>query len=165
MITIQQATAANLPAIVAIYNQAVPTGIVTDDARPITVNSRQKWLKQFNQTHPLLVAKDNNKVCAWVALEQFINHPAYHLSAEIAIYIDQQHQHQGIGQQLLTYVDQQIVTHQSLRTVVAYVYERNQASQRLFTKCGYQQWGSLPQITKINGELRTLLIFGKNFDY
>lgn len=164
MISIQRASSTDLPAIVAIYNQAVPSQIVTDDDSEVTVDSRSAWFEQFDNTHPLFVAKDNNHVCGWVALEHFLVHPAYHLSAELAIYIDQAHQHQGLGQTLLSYVDRQITESLPLKTIVAYVYERNLASQRLFTKCGYEQWGSLPQIAEINHELRTLLIFGKHFN-
>ncbi|MBB1079256.1 N-acetyltransferase [Limosilactobacillus sp. STM2_1] len=164
MISIQRATATDLPAIVAIYNQAIPLQIVTDDAKLISINSRLSWFQQFDNTHPLFVAKDNNQVCGWVALEYFFAHPAYQHSAEIAIYIDQAHQHQGLGQTLLAYIDRQITASLPLKTVVAYVYERNLASQHLFTKCGYKKWGSLPQIAKINHELRTLIIFGKHFN-
>ena len=150
MISIQRASSADLPAIVAIYNQAVPSQIVTDDDSEVSVDSRSAWFEQFDNTHPLFVAKDNNHVCGWVALEHFLVHPTYHLSAELAIYI--------------SYVDRQITESLPLKTIVAYVYERNLASQRLFTKCGYEQWGSLPQIAEINHELRTLLIFGKHFN-
>lgn len=164
MINIRQATIDDLPQIVTIYNQAVPSHIVTDDSSPISIASRKKWFTQFDPTHPLWVAEENNHVCGWCALENFFAHPAYQFSAEIAIYLDKQWQQQGLGKRLLKYIDQQVESTLQLKTVVAYVYERNLPSQKLFTCCGYKQWGSLPQISQVAGEMRTLLIYGKHFN-
>lgn len=164
MINIRRAREQDLPQIVNIYNQAVPSHIVTDDSQPISVASRQQWFTQFDNTHPLWVVEVDKQVCGWCALEKFYAHPAYHLSAEVAIYLDQHQQQHGLGRSLLTYVDHQIESSLHLKTVVAYVYERNLPSQKLFTKCGYKKWGSLPQISQVAGEMRTLLIYGKHFN-
>lgn len=154
----------DLPEIVAIFNQAIPRG-VNDDTTPLVVADRQEWFNQFDGTHPLWVMTANDdQLIGWCALEYFYPHPAYLLSAEIAIYVHNDFQGQRLGRDLLEYVDNQIEKHLSLKTVIAYVYAENGPSQHLFRTCGYEQWGQLPQISKINGEMRTLLIFGKHFN-
>ena len=85
-------------------------------------------------------------------------------SAEISIYLASDTQGRGYGKQILNFIDQQITDNLDIKTVIAYVYENNLPSQKLFQKCGYQQCGVLPQISIIDGELRTLKIFVKHFN-
>ena len=161
---IRRATAADLPAVVKIFNQAIPL-MVNDDTAPLAVADRQEWFHQFDDQHPLWVmTTSDQQVVAWCALEQFYSHPAYYRSAEIALYVDEGFQRQHLGRRLLDYVSQQIEHDGLLKTVIAYIYQENIASQRLFEKAGYAQWGTLPQISEINGQLRTLLVFGKHFN-
>ena len=163
MINFQRAVPSELPQIVEIYNSAVPSHDITDDEMPITVDSRQEWLNHFNDRFPIWVVKDESKIIGWCALGQFYPHRAYRFSAEISIYLAPDAQGHGYGQQILSFIDQQIKTTLDIKTVIAYVYENNLPSQKLFQKSGYQQCGSLPQISIINGELRTLKIFVKHF--
>jgi L-amino acid N-acyltransferase YncA len=47
-ITLRDATPADLPAIVDIYNQAIPGGWSTADTVPVTVESRREWFAKFS---------------------------------------------------------------------------------------------------------------------
>lgn len=160
---IRLASKEDLPQIVAIFNQAIPLG-VNDETAPVSVADREEWFTQFDATHPLWVLTTDEQVIGWCGLEYFYPHPAYDYSAEIAIYLDPQFHGQRLGRDLLTYVGKQIEQHLALKTVIAYIYTENQPSQHLFKNCGYAQWGQLPQIAKVNGQFRTLLIFGKHFN-
>lgn len=160
---IRRAQATDRPAIIAIFNQAVRAGIGTDESAPVTVANRQDWFAQFDHRHPLWVITAADTVVGWCALEHFYPHPAYRDSAEIAIYIHQAFQRRGLGRLLLNYVDQQVNEHLHFKTVVAYIYERNHASQCLFASAGYENWGQLPAIARVNGEYRKLMIFGRHY--
>lgn len=154
----------DLSAIVKIFNQAVFAGNINDETNPVSATDRQSWFTQFNSHFPLWVLLDQQEqIVGWVSLEPFYAHPAYSHSAEISIYLDQQHQGMCLGQQMLNFVDQQISRSLSIKTVIAYIYERNHASQRLFSKCGYQHCGSLPKISYLNKEFRSLEIYCKHF--
>lgn len=163
MISFHRAIPSNLPRIVEIYNAAVPSHDITDDEMPITVESRSEWLDHFNDHFPLWVVKEDNRIIGWCALEQFYPHDSYRFSAEISIYLANEAQGHGYGQQILNFIDHQIQEHLEIKTIIAYVYENNLPSQKLFEKCGYQQCGTLPQISVIAGKLRTLQIYAKHF--
>ena len=45
---LRDATEADLPAIVAIYNQSIPGGWSTADTEPVTVESRRVWFADFD---------------------------------------------------------------------------------------------------------------------
>lgn len=160
---IRRATRDDLPEIVELFNQAIPLQ-VNDETAPLEVVDREEWFEQFDDTHPLWVAIINDQVVGWCALERFYPHHAYYRSAEIAIYVREGFQGLHLGRQMLQFVDDQIENQLDLKTVIAYIYAENAASQHLFTSAGYEQWGHLPQISEIKGKMRTLLIYGKHFN-
>lgn len=160
---IRLATMDDLPAIVEIFNQAIPLQ-VNDESAPIEVVDRREWFMQFDRTHPIWVATIDDQVIAWCALEYFYPHPAYDHSAQIAIYIHKNYRRQHCGHDLLTYIQHQIEDHLDIRTVIAYIYIENHASYQLFTSCGYKEWGKLPQISEINGQMRSLYMMGRHFN-
>lgn len=163
IVKIQRAQLADQQAIIDIFNEAVKAGIATDESTPVTVEQRRDWFTQFDRRHPLWVATIDGEVCGWCALEKFYPNHAYNDSVEIAIYIHKRAHRKGLGRALLNFVDQQIKDHLHFKTVIAYIYERNKPSQGLFTSCGYEKWGHLPNISKVAGEYRELEIYGKNY--
>lgn len=162
-IKIRRAEASDWETIINIFNEAVAAGIATDESKPITVADREEWFAQFDDRHPLWVVDSDGKVSGWCALEYFSTHPAYTDTAEIAIYIHHGAHRQCLGRRLLAFADQQIKEELHFKTVVAYIYERNQASQGLFKQSGFEYWGHLPAIAKVAGEYRELKIYGKNY--
>ena len=56
--TLRDATQADLPAIVAIYNQTIPGRMVTADLDPVSVEQRKAWFAAHSpDKHPLWVAE------------------------------------------------------------------------------------------------------------
>ena len=45
---IRHAMAADLPAIVAIYNASIPGRMATADTQPVTVAQREEWFRAFD---------------------------------------------------------------------------------------------------------------------
>lgn len=148
---------------VDIYNQAVQRGIATDDDQPVTVADRKAWFDGADDHYPIWVAEIDGQVVGWVALEEFFHHPNYQRSAQIAIYFDYGDHRQSFGSQTLQFIDRQ-APQCGLHTVVAYIFDRNLPSQRLFTKSGYQFAGDLVDIARINGEYRTVKTYLKHFE-
>lgn len=160
----RRAQKADLKRIVEIYNQAVPSHIVTDDDDPITVQSREQWMADFDDTHPCWVVEEDGQIIGWCGLEYFYPHPAFDHSAEISIYIDRHHQNHGVGSALLDYVNVNIARNLPIKTVISYIYERNVPSQRLFQSAAYDKVGELPQISVVNHELRTIYVYCRHFN-
>ena len=56
---LRDATEADLPAIVAIYNATIPGRRVTADTEPVTVASREPWFREHGpRTRPLWVVEE-----------------------------------------------------------------------------------------------------------
>lgn len=161
-ITFRLARATDLAKIVAIFNESVNLPI-NDEVELVTPESRRDWLDAFDDDHPLWVAVADDEVVAWCGLEPFYPHSAYRASDEISIYVSRSAQHQGIGHRFLDLVNQWARTHATTKTIVAYIYQENEASQRLFAASGFEYWGTLHNIAILNDELHSLLIYGRTY--
>lgn len=157
------ATAADLPRIVAIYNESIPGRLATADVTPVSVAAKRDWFAAFTpDRRPIWVIEVAGTVAGWVSLESFYGRPAYYQTAEISLYIANAFHHQGLGQQALDWVFAHL-NGLGLKTVVAYIFSHNQPSQGLFRKNGFMVWGHLPDVAVLDGHLRSLDILGRRF--
>src|SRR3954454_6476418 len=96
---IRDATEADLPAIVDVYNQSIPAGWSTADTSPNTVTDRLEWYRKFDPAkRPIWVAEADGSVVAVAYLSSFYaGRPAYDATAEVSLYITTAFQRRGIG--------------------------------------------------------------------
>ena len=158
----RKATLEDLPKIVEIYNQIIPSRLATADLTPITVDERKEWFAAFDENHPIWVIERQNEVLGWVALEHFYGRPAYHHTSEIAIYLDQQLRKQGVGTKTMEFIIAQL-PNLAVDTIVAYIFGHNIPSLKLFKSFGFTQWGLLPQVAELDGIKCDLVILGRHF--
>ena len=156
---VRDAAAADLPAIVAIYNQSIASGRSTADLSPISVESRRAWFSQFDpQKRPIWVALDEDSIVACIYLTSFYGgRGAYDKTAEVSLYIDQNHQNRGVGSFLLAEMIARC-PQLGVTTLVGMHFDHNAATRRLNEKFGFQIAGHLPEIAEIGGEKQGLLI-------
>lgn len=158
----RDATHEDLPRIVEIYNNTIPSRMVTADTIPITIASREAWFREHNpKTRPLWVVVNKDKICGWLSFQDFKKRPAYHKTVELSIYIDESYRGQGIGRWLLA---EAIKAAPSLgvETLIGVIFGHNTPSLKLFTAYGFQQWGHLPGIAELDGVKRDVIMLGKH---
>ena len=157
---IRNALAADLTAIVDIYNQSIPNRLATADTEPITVADRLDWYRDRPANRPLWVATDEERVLGWLSFQNFYGRPAYHHTAEISVYVAPACHRQGVGSKLLA----QAIAHSpqlQLSTLLAFVFAHNQPSLNLAAKHGFERWGFLPDIAELDRIKRSLIILGR----
>lgn len=158
---IRDATIADLPAIVAIYNSTVPTRLATADIEPVTVASRERWFAEHSPARrPLWIAEDNGRVAGWLSYSSFYGRPAYNSTCEVSIYLSPEHRGRGLGTQML----QQCIAHApqiGITTLLGFIFGHNEPSLKLFEKFGFEQWGHLPRVAVLDGVERDLIIVGR----
>ena len=159
---IRVANQGDLPVIVAIYNQAVPTHRSTANTTQWTVEARKTWFEDHNPDHhPIFVAELNNSVIGWCSLSVYRpGRAALRFTAEISYYVDTAHQGQGVGQALIRHV---VETSPALgvKNIIAVLLDRNEPSRKLLEKLGFQQWGYLPRVLDFEGEECGEFYYGK----
>jgi phosphinothricin acetyltransferase len=159
--TLRLACAADLPAIVAIYNSTVASRQVTADLEPVSVESRQAWFDAHQpQRRPLWVLEQDGEVLGWASLSDFYGRPAYQGTSELSVYLREDCRGRGLARRLL---DEAIARAPSLGidTLLGFIFGHNQPSLVLFERYGFQRWGDLPAVAELDGVKRDLIIVGR----
>ena len=147
---IRDALPTDLPAIVAIYNAAIPGRLASADTEPVTVGARQPWFIEHSPTrYPLWVLEQDGQVVAWLSLSPFYGRPAYSKTAEVSVYVSPHLHRRGLGTSLL---QEAIRRGPSIdkNTFLAFIFGHNVPSIRLFEKVVFTQWGKLPQVAVLD---------------
>ena len=158
----RDAIGADLPVITAIYNSTVASRLVTADTEPVSVASRRGWFDEHSAAfRPLWMVKNGrNDVVGWVSFQSFYGRPAYNATAEISIYLHEQARGKGYGAQILSYAVERAPCF-GIKTLLGFVFSHNAPSLRLFEKFGFETWGNLPNIARLDDQEKGLLILGK----
>ena len=154
------ATEADLPAIVGIYNATVPSRMVTADPDPVPVESRLEWFRVHNpDRHPLWVAEADGEVVGWFSFEPFRERPAYRATAEVSVYVAEGHRRKGIGRRLLAEAIRRAPGF-GLKTLTAGTFGHNGPSLGLFEGFGFERWALYPRVAELDGIERDLVVLG-----
>ena len=155
------ATKKDLSDIVAIYNSTIPTRQSTADTTEVTVESKLEWFRRHSpDKRPLWVREENGKVVAWVSFESFYGRPAYEQTVEISIYISPEHRGKGLGRTLLE-DSLESAKQFDIKTIVGFIFSHNIPSINLFKSFGFEEWGNLPNVARMDGKEYSLSIVGK----
>jgi L-amino acid N-acyltransferase len=98
---IRAATAADLPAINAIYNHYVPVSTCTYQTEPSTPAERDAWFAAHGPRHPVTVSVLGGEVVGWGSLSRFHPRAAYGHTVENSVYVRHDLQRKGVGSALL----------------------------------------------------------------
>jgi L-amino acid N-acyltransferase YncA len=160
-VIIRDAVERDLPAIVAIYNAAIPGRSATADIEPVTVASRRAWFAEHApRTRPLWVAAGDDGLVGWLSFQSFYGRPAYRATAEVSVYVAPDSQRTGVGRRLLSRAIEQS-PELGVRTLLGFIFGHNAASLRLFERLGFERWGRLPGVAELDGVERDLVIVGR----
>jgi len=160
-LTVRDARGADLPRLVAIYNEAIPGRRSTADTEPVSVESRLPWFHEHTPARrPLWVAERDGAIVGWLSFQDFYGRPAYGATAELSVYVSSAAQRGGVGRHLLARALERAPA-LGLATLVGFIFAHNTASVTLFERHGFARWGHLPRVARLDGVERDLLILGR----
>lgn len=146
-IEIRPATAADLPAITAIYREAVLHGTATFELDPPdAAEMTRRFNKITSAGFPYLVALLEGRVVGYSYASLYRTRPAYRYTVENAIYLAPDTHRRGVGTQLL---QQMIAACEQLgfRQIIAVIGDSaNAGSIGVHTKTGFQMIGLHPDV-------------------
>lgn len=161
IITFRNANIDDLPIIVDIYNSTIPNRMVTADTEPVSIDDRLDWFNEHNpEKRPLWVVEYEDEICGWVSLQSFYGRPAYNATAEISIYLHENFRGKGLGKKILSKVIDECPQFE-IDTLLGFIFGHNEPSLRLFSNFGFEKWAHLPEVAKLDGIKRDLVILGK----
>jgi len=159
---VRLADRADLPAIVAIYNEAVADRFATADLEPVTMEARAAWFDAHDpHAYPIYVVEQDGAVAGWCSLTAYRGgRAAVRRTAEISYYVARAARGRGLGR---TLVERALgdAPALGLHVLFAIILEPNTASVRLMERCGFERWGRLPAVAEIEGRLVDHLYYGR----
>ena len=143
---IREATAGDLPAIVAIYNDAIRTTVATFDLEEVTVEERLPWLAQFGAEHPLYVAEEpDGALLGFAYYLPYRTRAGYAATKETTVYVAREARRKRVASRLY----EVLIAHARSRDVhalVAVLGGDNPESRGLHDKLGFAHAGHLREV-------------------
>lgn len=159
---IRDAVETDLPAIVEIYNAAIRGRISTAQLDPVSVKDRLPWFREHSpESYPLWIAEIDGQIAGWLSFHSFINRCAYRGTAEISVYVSEKFRRLGVGRALL----EKAMAHSprlEINALVGCIFGHNEPSLRLFGRLGFERWGVLPRIARVDDVERDLVMVGRH---
>lgn len=144
---IRPATSADLPAITAIYREAVLHGTATFELDPPDAAEMTRRFTEITAAgFPYLVALLEGRVVGYSYASLYRSRPAYRFTVENAIYLAPDSHRRGVGTQLLQRLIEDCET-LGFRQIIAVIGDSaNAGSIGVHTRTGFQMIGLHPDV-------------------
>jgi L-amino acid N-acyltransferase YncA len=151
----------DLPIINEIYNQAVQQQFCTAHLKEVSMKERELWFAAHDPSvYPVFVALDKEKIVGWVSLGPYReNWQALAHVAEVSYYVDEKVRGKGVGSSLLGQA-LNVAPSFGFSVLIAILLNKNPASIGLLLKYGFEEWGRMPGIARIDEQLADHLYYG-----
>jgi len=139
---IRPVTAADAPALAAIYNPYIRDTTITFEEDPVTAEEMAARIARVTEGYPWLVWEEEGRVLAYAYSSVWRARPAYRYSTETAIYLAMDQQGKGIGTALYRALLDELRT-RGFHLVLGGVALPNEASVRLHERLGFKKAGHM----------------------
>jgi phosphinothricin acetyltransferase len=161
-VRVRPAVDADLPALVAIYNQAIASRVATGHLEPLTVAARQAWFAEHRRpATPLLVAELAGQVVGYATLAAYRGgRGAFAGCRELSYYVAADCRRRGVAGALLEHAVAACPA-LGVTALVCFLLAANGPSIALLERHGFACWGRLPALAVIDGHTCDHLIYGR----
>jgi phosphinothricin acetyltransferase len=163
-ISIRDATDADLPAVLEIFNREVVASPYLYVETPLTLDDRRAWLEQHRTAGlPIVVATppdDAARILAYATISTYRPSSGYRFTGEVSVYVAPFAQRGGVGSRLVRYVCDDARA-RGLHALVASIDADNAPSIALFERHGFAEVARLAEVGRKFGAWRTQLLFAR----
>ena len=144
--SIRTAGEADLPAILAIYNDAVEkTTAIWNETLSDLEGRRTWWRERTSRGFPVLVAKAGGEVAGYASYGDFRPFQGYRFTVENSVYVREDLRGKGVAAALMAALIEK-AQGQGLHVMLAGIEAGNIASIRLHEGCGFREVARMPEI-------------------
>ncbi len=145
---IHDATHADLPAILAIYNDVIATSTAVFSDQPVTLERQREWLDGRRAAgYPVIVARRAGDVVGFASYGDFRPWPGYRHTVEHSVYVAAGRRGDGIGRRLVEELLER-ARRAGKHVVIAGIDAQNDASLRMHEALGFRAVGHLPEVAR-----------------
>ncbi len=164
MIELRIATEADLPAISAIYGQAVVEQAAADLAAPSEASQEQWFAGHDPERYPILVADVDGLVAAWLSFSPHRpGRGAVAGAVELSYYVHADHRRHGLASRLLEEALDRCPA-LGFHTAFTIMLADNLPSIELLRRFGFVEWGRLPEVARFGERRVDHLYMGRRLD-
>jgi L-amino acid N-acyltransferase YncA len=143
---VRDATEADLPAILAITNEAIANTVALWTVTPATLDARQSWFRdRIARGFPVLVSQAEGTMLGFASYGDFRPFEGFKHSVEHSVYVDPAAKGRGVGRALLS----ALVAHATAsgkHVMIGGIEANNAASIGLHTALGFVEVGRMPEV-------------------
>ena len=146
--TVRDAIGADLPGVLAIYNEVIRNSSAVYTEQEATLDDRRAWLAdRQRQGFPVLVAEDpaDGSVLGYATFGDFRPWPGYRHTVEHSVYVRADARGRGLGQLLVEPLFARAAALDK-HVMVAGIDGANPASIRLHERLGFERVGTLREV-------------------
>lgn len=152
MAMLRPARAEDLPAVTAIYNDAIARTTGTFDTEAKTLDEQREWFGRHGASHPVIVAEDGGRVVAWASFSPWSDRCAYARSAEVSVYVEEAARGRGLAGELLDEL-LRLGRAAGVKQALARITADNDVSLRLHARRGFVEAGRLRRVGEKFGRI------------
>lgn len=143
---IREATEADLPAILDIYNDAVRDTTAIWNEVIVDLDNRRQWMAdRQGRGFPVLVAELDGRTVGYASYGDWRPHDGYRHTREHSIYVDKTCRGQGLGRLLLESLVA-AARDKGVHVLIGCIEAGNEGSIALHTRLGFRNVGTFRQV-------------------
>lgn len=150
----------------AIYAPYVSDSVISLELVPPTTAEFQQRMERFAETHPYLVAVDDDgpgggEIAGFAYAGPHSERGGYRWCADVSVYLNERYHRRGIGRALYETIFS-LLERQGIWTACAGITTPNQASEALHRKCGFELVGVYHRVAHKHGAWRDVAWLERN---
>ena len=162
MIALREATAADIPAIGALWNPLIRDTAITFRPDELSDAEIAAYIGDRQRAgHPFLLAMRDGALLGYACYGQFRGGPGYARSMEHSINIAPEAHGAGIGRMLMAAIENHARA-RGHRLMIGGISGTNTGSLRFHARLGYVEWGRIPAAGWKFGRFHDLVFMGKD---
>lgn len=161
---IRDATQADLPSILAVYNDAVLHTTAIWNETPVDLENRRAWfVERRGRGYPVLVAVEGDEVVGYASFGDWRAFEGYRHTVEHSVYVHRDRRGAGIGESLLRVLMPRAAA-LGKHIIIAGIEAGNAPSLRLHARLGFVETARMPEVGRKFGRWLDLIFMQKTLD-
>ena len=164
-IRVRAASADNVPAMMAIYNEIVAHSTAIYSFKPATLDERREWFRaRTGGGWPVLAAVRGDELVGYASFAEFRGAwPGYLHSVEHSVYVRADCRHQGVGRALLSAL-LPIAAAMDKHVMIGGIDAANEGSLRLHEQLGFERVAHFREVGRKFGRWLDLVFVQRFID-
>ncbi len=147
-----------------IYNYYIENTCFTLEEEKLNLDAFKERCHTIMSKYPYIVVENNEgNVIGYAYLSPFITRSAFHITADLSIYVSNKHTNEHVGELLLSKIEE-LALNNKIINIVSIVTSSNERSNKFHLKHGFVLEGVIHDVAIKFGETLSVNYYRKHLD-